>query len=70
MPYFSFNNRKKRQIFFSKYIIKKSDFFIFFYSKNINGHDKKHIKIFIFEYEVYNNIDLYTYNVVLVKMIK
>ena len=45
MPYFSFNNRKKRGIiFFSKYIIKKSDFFIFFYSKNINGYDKNILK--------------------------
>ena len=45
MPYFSFNNRKKRgRIFFSKYIIKKSDFFIFFYSKNINGYDKNILK--------------------------
>ena len=44
MPYFSFNNRKKEADFFSKYIIKKSDFFIFFYSKNINGYDKNILK--------------------------
>ena len=31
---------------------------------------QKHSKFFIFEYEVCNNIDLYTYNVVLVTIIQ